>query len=379
MKKIYTGHDSAPLTPSQLVFHDNIVAAERMPDDMVRRLAQRRLYLSSADAKTDLSAHLKRHADVAGFWEIDLPAKSTVGLPGRTAERLDLKSAPKNILGKTHLDAFRPPWADHVFHPKVSGVPDVPQTLLRTIKGRRIHPTYWVFGSDDRQAYYPSGYPWQCIGRVFTWTDASKPGWSFYGSGVLVGPRHVLTAGHVAPWGSANWGMLFVPGYYDGSSVVGSGANSWVSDFRSLDSGAASVSAHDLSILRLYDPLGDQLGYFGYKVYDPVWQDGNYWTIVGYPSMVTAERPSFQIGIPVLDNDIDGDAMELEHQGDVSPGDSGGPFFGIWPDGFPYVIGTVSGGEAKTEQKDNQFEDNNICAGGQALANLISYWRTNWP
>jgi len=93
--------------------------------------------------------------------------------------------------------------------------------------------------------------------------------------------------------------------------------------------------------------------------------------------MVTAERPSFQAGIPVLDNDIDGDAMELEHQGDTTAGDSGGPFFGIWPDGFPYVIGTVSGGEAITG--GGQDEDNNICAGGQALANLINYWRTNWP
>lgn len=188
-----------------LVFHDNLFATEQMPDDMVRRLAQRRLYLSSADAKADLSAHLKRHADIAGFWEIDLPAKSTVGLPGHTAERLDPKSIPKHLLGKTQTDGFRPPWADLVYHPRLSGVPDAPQTLLRTIKGRRIRPAYGVFGSDDRKPYYPSGYPWHCIGRVFTWTDSSQPGWSFSGSGVLVGPRHVLTAGHVAPWGSPNW------------------------------------------------------------------------------------------------------------------------------------------------------------------------------
>jgi V8-like Glu-specific endopeptidase len=348
-----------------------------MPNDMARRFAERRLYISSADAKTELAAYLKRHDDFAGSWVIDLPSKSTVGLLGRTAERLDLTSAPKSLLGKTHLDAFRPPWADQIFHPKLSGAPDSSKTVLRTIKGSKFRPTYGVFGSDDRQVYYPSGYPWQCIGRVFAWTDASQPGWSWYGSGVLVGPRHVLTAGHVAPWGSANWAMLFVPGYYDGSSVVGSGANSWVSDFRSLDSGASSVSAHDISLLRLYDPLGDSLGYFGSKVYDRAWQDGDYWTLVGYPSMVTSERPSYQAGIPVLDNDTDGDAMELEHQGDVTGGDSGGPFFGVWPDGFPYVIGTVSGGEAITG--GGQDEDNNICAGGQALINLISYWLTNWP
>jgi hypothetical protein len=38
--------------------------------------------------------------------------------------------------------------------------------------------------------------------------------------------------------------------------------------------------------------------------------------------------------------------MQLEHQGDSTKGDSGGPFFSFWPDGFPYVIGIVSGGEA---------------------------------
>lgn len=377
MWKTDQGRDDAPLTPSQLVFRDNIFAAEPMPDDVARRLARKRLYLSSAEAGADPATQLKRYPDLAGFWEIDLPPTGAVGLPGRTAERMDPASIPKHPLGKTHLAAFRPPWADHVFHPKLSGLPDAQRALLRTIKGARFRPAYGVFGSDDRQAYYPSGYPWQCIGRVFTWTDATRPGWSFYGSGVLVGPRHVLTAGHVAPWGSANWAMLFVPGYYDGNSVVGSGANSWVSDFRSLDSGAASVSAHDISLLRLYDPLGDQLGYFGSKVYDRAWQDGNYWALVGYPSMVTSERPSFQLGIPVLDNDVDGDAMELEHQGDVTAGDSGGPFFGTWPDGYPYVIGTVSGGERITGGDDP--EDNNICAGGQALVNLISYWLANWP
>jgi hypothetical protein len=169
--------------------------------------------------------------------------------------------------------------------------------------------------------------------------------------------------------------MLFVPGYYDGSSVVGSGANSWVSDVRGWNTGD-KVAANDISVLRLYDPLGDQLRFFGTKVYDRAWQDGNYWTLVGYPSAVTSERPSFQNGIPVLDNDADGDAMELEHHADVTGGDSGGPFFGTWPDGFPYAIGTVSGGQTITGGGD---EDNNISAGGLALVNLAIWAQTNWP
>jgi hypothetical protein len=92
---------------------------------------------------------------------------------------------------------------------------------------------------------------------------------------------------------------------------------------------------------------------------------------------ITSERPSYQLGIAVLDNDVDGGGMELEHHGDVTGGDSGGPFFGTWPDGYLYAIGTVSGGEAITG--GGQDEDNNICAGGQDLTDLINYWRTNWP
>jgi hypothetical protein len=361
-----------PLTPSQLALRDDIDATEPVPAELAHRFSHRRVYLPD-DAHADLAAHLKQRDDVAGHWELELPGDSVVGLPGRTAELLDPKSIPEDLLGKTHLDAFRPPWVDHVFQPRLSGLPDAPRTMLRTIKGRRVHPAYGVYGTDNRAPYRPSGYPWQCIGRVFTWTDASTPQWSWYGSGVLVGSRHVLTAGHIAPWGSTNWGMLFVPGYYDGRSVVGSGANSWVSDFRSLDSGAHTVSAHDMSILRLYDPLGDGLGYFGSKTYDRAWQDGNYWALVGYPSAVTRERPSYELGIAVLDNDVDGGAMELEHHGSLTSGDSGGPFFGIWPDGYPYVIGTCSGGLAERD------EDNNICAGGQDLVNLINYWQKNWP
>jgi hypothetical protein len=42
--------------------------------------------------------------------------------------------------------------------------------------------------------------------------------------------------------------------------------------------------------------------------------------------------------------------------------------FSFWPDGFPYVVGTVSGGESIT---GTGAEDNNICAAGKALVDLI--------
>jgi hypothetical protein len=80
----------------------------------------------------------------------------------------------------------------------------------------------------------------------------------------------------------------------------------------------------------------------------------------------------------VLDDDEDGDAMEIEHHGDATAGDSGGPFFGFWNDG-PYAIGTVSGGEAISGFLGIGSEDNNINAGGDAMVDLVRWARTNWP
>lgn len=63
--------------------------------------------------------------------------------------------------------------------------------------------------------------------------------------------------------------------------------------------------------------------------------------------------------------------MELEHTGDVGPGNSGGPLWAWWGDS-PRVIGTLSGSEY------NWDERNNVAAGGPALSTLIKWARDNW-
>jgi len=131
-------------------------------------------------------------------------------------------------------------------------------------------------------------------------------------------------------------------------------------------------------VLRLYTPLGNTYGYFGAKTYDSDWEDGNYWTLAGYPSAVAgANRPSRQMWFPVVDDDSDGDADELEYYADATAGDSGGPVFGFWS-GIPYAIGTHSGGE-KTTFLWWTIEDDNAAAGGSAVVNLILWARSNWP
>jgi hypothetical protein len=74
----------------------------------------------------------------------------------------------------------------------------VVRPTLRSIDGRVVIPHY-VFGNESRQPFFPSGYPWQCIGQVFAWTDPNNANWSWSGSGALVTHNIILTAGHVAP------------------------------------------------------------------------------------------------------------------------------------------------------------------------------------
>jgi V8-like Glu-specific endopeptidase len=278
------------------------------------------------------------------------------------------------------LVGHRPKWADQVYHPKRTTAPRWARGPVDR-PGYRGEVFYGVFEPDDRTIYYPSGYPWQCIGRVFAWTDASASSWSWWGSAVLVGPRVVLTAGHVVPWDASSWMMRFVPAYYDGTSTLGAGGESYVSDAQGWDVSYISrlPDAHDMAVLRLYEPIGDWLGYFGSKPYSNSWTGSPYWNITGYPSAVAnAERPSYQFGITVMDAEAHTDALDIEHQGDSTGGDSGAPFWATWPDGFPYVIGTVSGGEIVTDSRGTVVEDNNNVAGGNAVNDLIRWGRNNW-
>ena len=248
-------------------------------------------------------------------------------------------------------------------------------------KGRKVIPfnnQSFVYGPDDRAVFYPSGYPWHCIGKVDVYPNAGADNPTSWGSGVLIGDRLVLTAGHVPPVNPApgTWKMRFTAGMYNGSPVDGAGAVSYVSDFKGYLGGVSGV---DYAVLRLYDPIGVDLGYFGWKTYDSGWNGGDYWWLAGYPfDIAGAASPSYQSGIAVLDDDSSNGGLELEHHGDTASGDSGGPFWGFWDEG-PYVVGTVSGHETVGGPSWTGGEDNNISAGGNPLSNLLHWARSNWP
>jgi V8-like Glu-specific endopeptidase len=251
-------------------------------------------------------------------------------------------------------------------------VPSIDGPRIRRFNGRAVNPLYVFRG--DRQVYQDTSYPWGCVGKIVNNEGRA-------GSGALVWPNVVVTAGHVVPWSSVyarNWWMLFIPDYFDGSSLFGAGVQSYVSDVNGYDS-QGNVAGYDCAVLKLYTPLGDQTGYFGFNGYSSDWEGGNYWDVLGYPGDVAGGmRPSWEGSVDIHDDDEDATGgQELESNFcDITPGDSGGPIFGWWPDS-PRVIGVVSG-----EEEEYQFpfstDDNNIFASGSAFTNLIAWARSNW-
>ncbi|HZW40793.1 MAG TPA: trypsin-like peptidase domain-containing protein [Agromyces sp.] len=371
-----TGAPEPPNSPEEFLRLDNERRSEPMPKELAAQVEGRTLAIATRE-KFDLRAAEPVHDD-SERWELRLPEGTGLVMPGRTSGRLSLDEVGKGIASEyadaAELAPSRPPWVDFEPHAKVTAPRS---TVLRRVNGQLIEPHYGVFGAEDRQVYYPGGYPWTCVGKVLVWDDWGSPYPAWSGSGVLIGDRTVLTAGHMCPWGSPNWAMQFIPAYYDGASTLSRGVSSYVSDYYGYDTGN-SVSAWDMAVLRLYTPLGVNYGYFGTKDYSSSWQGGNYWTLAGYPGAIAgANRPSRQMWWPVLDDDGSGSAEEVEYEADSSPGNSGGPVFGFWS-GQPYAIATHSGG-SKTTFLWWTLEDTNVGAGGGALNSLVAWARSNWP
>ena len=368
-----------PLTLDEIIQLDNVLSTKPTPAKTIAQLSTRQLALSGAPGFAEellkVLGEIKRSKDAL---RLALPQSTIVGLPGLAGERVTPRELASTGGAAASGKPFHPEWASLVYHPKLGAKPA--QRFLRGLGGRRIRPTNnqsFVYGADDRAVYYPSGYPWNCIGKVDVYPNADADNPTSWGSGVLIGDRIVLTAGHVPPDPKGGWKMRFTAGMYNGSAVDGPGAVSYVSDFRGYSGG---VSGTDYAVLRLYEPLGSHMGYFGWKTYDDGWTGGNYWWLAGYPfDIASASSPSYQSGIAVLDQDSDNGGLELEHQGDTASGDSGGPFWGFWADGFPYVVGTCSGHESVGGPSWTGGEDNNIAAGGGALSNLLAWARNTWP
>jgi len=306
------------------------------------------------------------------LWKIHVPVDPHFkgARPGLTLERHPAAKFLDEISDNISFKSHRPDWIEALPTPRLTLTR--PTVAMRRFNGGRVEPL-WVYDS-ARHAFEDSSWPWGLVGRIFT-PEGS-------GTGSLIGDRLVVTAGHMVPWASVaagSWWMRFVPAYFNGSSLYGAGVESYVSDARGYNTGG---SGYDWAILRLYEPLGSSLGYFGYNSYSTDWNNLEVWSNIGYPGDIdNAEEPAFQQGYTI--NDTDGDSNggeELETKNcDLYFGNSGGPIFAWWNNGTdPRIVGVVSAQETEYKFPFSTRNDNYF-ASGDGFVNLCAWGRANWP
>lgn len=141
-----------------------------------------------------------------------------------------------------------------------------------------------VIGTDERQQVGNTNeYPWRCIASLRI-TAGDGSGW--IGTGWLVAPRILLTAGHVVYMDDhGGWVQQIevIPGRDGDNFPFGSCI---ATDFRSVQGWTQSRdSAFDYGVILLPadNRLGDQLGWFGYQVHTDDELSSYIVNISGYP------------------------------------------------------------------------------------------------
>ena len=352
------GTDDRPLMPEELKRLEPEPATE--PEPTGERVIATAFLSGPNDLKPEVGTRLTRIDSARGVtsWQVDL----TTNLRDIAASPPHFELWPVDRAKRRRIrdgDDYRPPWVRMLPSPK-----RVRQSKQQVLRGDQELDPLTVFPPDSRNVYFDTSFPWRCVCKVGS------------GSGVLIGRRLVLTASHVVDWNNPTGGTVKVHLFDDfnlgTATVIGGYVYTKVTDnsFSTID--------EDYVVLVLNVPLGDQLGYLGYRTYDSSWDGKSWWFSMGYPGdKGGGDRPVSQGTFKLDEDDFDfgpGRAMSTD-DGDFMPGQSGSPVFtwfhkkGSKPK--VRVVGVVSA--------QVQNGGVNYISGGSWLSDLIHYARTHSP
>jgi V8-like Glu-specific endopeptidase len=334
-------------------------------------IALERRFQVIADREPKVTTRLERvdRGDGQPQWEVIVDVDGV--RPGGRALPPALKGEGRKIERRRfsedelaeRLTAFIP---DHL---AFSAIPRDSVPSFRTIRPaaarRRVATT--IFGADNRLVFRDTSYPWSTVGLVQTNRGS--------GSGVMIGPRHLLTVSHVIDWSApagyaADW-VRFTPSYYDGGAPFGEAYGIHIYWYLKEDGDGFITGKevnYDYVVVALDRRLGETTGWMGARGYDDAWDDLAAWSHMGYPGdLNSGQRPTWQGGFKV--DGTDARAQSLLHQADVFPGQSGGPVFGFWDgDVGPRAIAVQSW----------QATANNGASGSMDLRDLVAQARSDF-
>jgi hypothetical protein len=374
--------DETLLTPAELKVLPSIEPTEPMPAELQQMLAPdpATWYVEApAEPRVRISTELVGQGSNAPLWALKVSAGESVLWKGRPG--LSHSIAPKEVeehpsAVPRHQASYRPPWfGTESISPVIKSCDLKAKGLAKAHDAPPVMHTMSVFLGDLPADLM--GWPWHCVGKVLGGFDTDFDHPIVAGTGVLVGRNVILTASHVAVWNRepGKWWMRFFPGWYDGPSPkLGS---SFVEQFRGPGP-QSHPNSNDFVVCKLYTPLGDALGFFGYhwSSDDDFYYDQRWWSI-GYPEYeFGGQRPLLQAEIEVEDIDDNGNGREIEvdlNNYILNGGWSGGPLWGFFPGSDPRVIGICSGWDS-----DGWDPYRGVFAGGGPLVDYARAARRDW-
>jgi len=197
-----------------------------------------------------------------------------------------------------------------------------------------------VIGTDERVRIEATDqYPWRCICSL---RIKAADGRHFIGTGWLVSPRVLVTAGHcVYMHGAGGWAeeIEVIPGRNGGDEPHGSAictqmstVNGWVND---------QDTNSDYAVIMLPEDkrFGDQLGWIGFSNRTDDELDNTVVNLAGYPG----DKPS---GTMWFDNRALADVTDqkLYYEIDTAGGQSGAPVWQYMADGTRHGCGIHTSG-----------------------------------
>ena len=235
-------------------------------------------------------------------------------------------------------------------------------------------------------------HPYCTIGVLLVRPRDRSAGWFPGGSGVLVGPYHLLTATHVLRnehgkgFPMSDYEHDFVPAYHRGPRGVRARSSSSLTG-RTVEAGPRDdpggwniVSGWDFVVCELdpADRLGEHWGWMAVGWGGTSFYQDRTWTSVGYPSSTAdGQEPSRHQWVRVVDvEDDEHGTKEIETHDAVTRGWSGGPLFSTFKG--QWVVGGVASGREWEGPPPFGDDTTYVYAGGERLGAVVDQAWRDW-